>query len=44
MQRRAAAHLLQVVEGVLGDVGDAGVGVLPHGPLVGLRLARQHLD
>ena len=40
----ANKHLLNVVEGVLRDVGDAHVGVLPDGPASGLQLAGQHLD
>lgn len=36
--------LLHVVEGVLGDIGDAQVGVLPHHTVLGLGLAREQLD
>jgi hypothetical protein len=32
------------MEGVLGDVGDTQVGVLPHHPVGGLCLTGQHLD
>ena len=37
-------YLLDVVEGVLGDVGHPRVGVLPHDALLGLHLAGQQLD
>ncbi len=37
-------HLLNVVEGVLCHVGDAHVGVAPHGSKVWLQLAGEDLD
>ena len=36
--------LLDVVEGVLSNIGHSQVGVLPHGALISLQLSSEQLD